>query len=429
MKKIYALAMAAMTLPAFAVTPVGNMTSAQAVLGQPGKLAIEAKNDMKKAPARIKSMDDAYGPYQIKYSWGLSGDDQFKGNIAPMMIAGEAANEVILKNCPYSDMDIVATIDVTAGTMTVKKQDLLYNPTEGEMMVFQPEWIDEEKGEPVSVESIVGTFDADGNITWPERACWSIRISKGWFCLLYQMNWRKIHYFDFTPGDAGYEEACDITFEDNVINMFVAEEYKVGAQTAKAYKSTDGSQYVIANPYNSTKWAELNAGAQIGLNNDGCFYLNLMNAECAMLRPATGCGMWINSADQGEEPYYQEVFPFNQEGQTFYLKEWPVEDIIDDFYANEIPLSTADLEKGEVNIINMFFGFTDDPLMTYWFGPENPMSYKFTGFNFSGVNEVNVENNAPVKYYNLQGMEVVNPAKGQLVIKTQGNKTVKEIVK
>ena len=40
-----------------------------------------------------------------------------------------------------------------------------------------------------------------------------------------------------------------------------------------------------------------------------------------------------------------------------------------------------------------------------------------------------VNDNAPVRYFNLQGVEVANPAKGELVIKTQGGKAVKTIVR
>lgn len=50
--------------------------------------------------------------------------------------------------------------------------------------------------------------------------------------------------------------------------------------------------------------------------------------------------------------------------------------------------------------------------------------------DLSGVEGIHVDNsNAPVKYYNLQGVEVANPAKGQIVIKKQGNQTSKFIAK
>ena len=44
----------------------------------------------------------------------------------------------------------------------------------------------------------------------------------------------------------------------------------------------------------------------------------------------------------------------------------------------------------------------------------------------AGVDVIGVDE-APVKYYNLQGVEVANPAKGQLLIKKQGTKTQKVI--
>lgn len=47
--------------------------------------------------------------------------------------------------------------------------------------------------------------------------------------------------------------------------------------------------------------------------------------------------------------------------------------------------------------------------------------------DINGVEEVAVESNAPVVYYNLQGMEVKNPAEGQLLIKKQGAKATKVI--
>jgi len=48
----------------------------------------------------------------------------------------------------------------------------------------------------------------------------------------------------------------------------------------------------------------------------------------------------------------------------------------------------------------------------------------------SAINDIEIDNsNAPVRYFNLQGVEVANPEAGQLVIKVQGTKAVKEIVK
>ena len=51
---------------------------------------------------------------------------------------------------------------------------------------------------------------------------------------------------------------------------------------------------------------------------------------------------------------------------------------------------------------------------------------------FSGINEVKADidnSNAPVEYFNLQGVRIVNPEAGQFVIKRQGSEVTKLIVR
>ena len=47
---------------------------------------------------------------------------------------------------------------------------------------------------------------------------------------------------------------------------------------------------------------------------------------------------------------------------------------------------------------------------------------------FNGVEKIEADNNAPVEYYNFQGIKVANPSNG-VFIKVQGNKATKIIVK
>lgn len=46
-----------------------------------------------------------------------------------------------------------------------------------------------------------------------------------------------------------------------------------------------------------------------------------------------------------------------------------------------------------------------------------------------GVDEINSDNAAPAVYYNMQGVRLVNPEKGQMVIVRQGDKTYKTVVR
>lgn len=47
----------------------------------------------------------------------------------------------------------------------------------------------------------------------------------------------------------------------------------------------------------------------------------------------------------------------------------------------------------------------------------------------SGVADINIDANTPVRYFNLNGVEITNPAKGQVVIIRQGNKSVKAVMR
>lgn len=53
----------------------------------------------------------------------------------------------------------------------------------------------------------------------------------------------------------------------------------------------------------------------------------------------------------------------------------------------------------------------------------------FDLLNYVGVKDITIDENAPVEYYNMQGMRVANPKAGQIVIARQGNKAVKMVVK
>lgn len=70
-------------------------------------------------------------------------------------------------------------------------------------------------------------------------------------------------------------------------------------------------------------------------------------------------------------------------------------------------------EDGTVNIFQFNPGIR---LAMYTFNPNGS----------SGINDINADDNAPVEYYNLQGVKVANP-EGGIFIKKQGNKTEKFI--
>lgn len=58
-----------------------------------------------------------------------------------------------------------------------------------------------------------------------------------------------------------------------------------------------------------------------------------------------------------------------------------------------------------------------DPIIVQWFANE-----------FGGVENITIDENAPKTYYNLQGIEVENPANGLYIVK-QGNKVAKQVIR
>lgn len=50
---------------------------------------------------------------------------------------------------------------------------------------------------------------------------------------------------------------------------------------------------------------------------------------------------------------------------------------------------------------------------------------KITDEGDTGIDEINADDNAPAEYFNLQGVRVANPVKGQIYIKRQGAKVTK----
>lgn len=72
-------------------------------------------------------------------------------------------------------------------------------------------------------------------------------------------------------------------------------------------------------------------------------------------------------------------------------------------------------------------GSTTDNRGNWYYGNELTSTLTLPNGN-SSVSEI-VENNAPVEYFNLQGVKVSEPAKGQLVIRRQGAKTTKVVIR
>jgi len=92
-----------------------------------------------------------------------------------------------------------------------------------------------------------------------------------------------------------------------------------------------------------------------------------------------------------------------------------------------------DAAKGLVTFpkASIVFNFPDSDYPTSFYDNNLSEESYFYLPGFSGIDRVSADGSAdaPVEYYNLQGIRVSEPAKGQLLIRRQGDKVTKEVIK
>ncbi len=126
------------------------------------------------------------------------------------------------------------------------------------------------------------------------------------------------------------------------------------------------------------------------------------------------------------------TFPIQQPLEYYYFCKYEDDTLNWITDLNEVT-ATID-EKGVITVQNWAFAYDYEPTYGsqyagyYW--PDQCNSITVLTPKSDAINTIatDLENvNAPVEYYNIQGVRVANPAKGQLVIKRQGNKASKII--
>ena len=392
----------------------------------------------KAAPATVEDLCKAY---KMSYVWGLNGDDPFGGSLAVMIYKGEKSNEVFLSGI-FPSYDIVATVDMTKKTLTVAKQELYYNTNYNEMVYCQPrEWVS--KTEQKELDSITATIGDDGTITFPETQILSSQISAGWFQMYYKMEIVPLNYFEFDANN--YKSAGKATLTEGVFNN-ILEKYeseglkKLAPSEVDVMVSNDGKEYVVMNPYKGA-WGTYLQSTGFAKGEDGYLVINVENPDCVLLRTLVPSGCYQDERQSETDPEsWSEMYFFNMEGYRVYVQGYDTDAVWEEFVGADAPISTYDRETGKIEILNVYFGIPTAPLSPYGFGyyatPGDSSSWvsyeqSFTlQLSTAGVNDIIGDSeNVAKRYFNLQGIEVANPAAGELVIVKEGNKTSKTIIR
>lgn len=461
MKKFYILAaLAAVGMSAYAA-PVASkvMSSKNAQLqefvnvkGQ-AEVATNGKYLMTRAdgPAKkITSVKDLLGSYIFYYAspWF----DNMKGDyVSPYFVQGDTENEIIIKNLYYGDVDLVAYVDMANHTLTIPKQDVFYYPSTNQMAYFQIRnasvnestgAITYQMGEKLVLEFDENGFAYFGTLRFNDDTTFEATTFDGFGYMIEDnrgfwgaSGWRMegIDWFTFDPAE--WEQINNSTVTDDFMVHFLKNSDPIES-TATAYRAKDNHlKFCFTNMYHTGDWAQINTeGTDIGY-----YVIDASYPDCAYTNLYTLNGFYFNDYDENDTPIGTfQAAPYNDECQKVQFEDYTPEEVYDEFSVLGIDCSYFDETKGIIYIYNLWFGDNNSPLDKYGFVAERnpdgtvkkwyPCSLEFT-VSLDGVNEVEFDSNAPVKYFNLQGVEVANPAKGQLVIKTQGNKAKKVVIR
>lgn len=152
------------------------------------------------------------------------------------------------------------------------------------------------------------------------------------------------------------------------------------------------------------------------------------------------CGMELDQSEDQDGSDVQMLYPFNEEGAIY--TEGGEDALLELLEKYELSKTEwSDVVDNTLYIRNTYFGMGTSPDAGYWWQHEVNGNYVYRprvvgyvtlpeGWLEAGVNSVISDNeNAPVKYYNLQGIELKTPVKGQLTIRKQGNKSTKFIAR
>ncbi len=172
----------------------------------------------------------------------------------------------------------------------------------------------------------------------------------------------------------------------------------------------------VVNPYSSMTAGTTVSNQHSISGHNHYIYVNATNPDQVYIE-ASPLGIDLG---YGDVVIYSYVAYFLDYGYTAEQIAASLPTYFGTFADNAITFNTAGtLLAGEVDYKDLT-----------WYGVNGDTNFKIElPADYNGVNDVIVDNtsNSAVEYFNLQGVRVNNPAKGQLVIKRQGDKVSKII--
>lgn len=234
--------------------------------------------------------------------------------------------------------------------------------------------------------------------------------------------------------DLGQSQFVDGWFADPL--LFGDDEEECPSYGVQTYvkKTSKSLTFLLSQPYNKNS-IMYQADGQDTPDAEGYIYIDATDRDCVLVRPHIACGL-------ASEVLFDCLTPLTlttTDGISYYIEDVDIDDIKDEADMWGDDLSTLD-EDGLITLVKCRFQTVADFYEeNYWIeSRENPVPVNMTSTiqlpsdweekYVAGVDGIFVDSEMTVKrFFNLQGIEVANPAAGEIIIVKDGNKTSKVI--
>lgn len=351
------------------------------------------------AASAITNVDQLYGNYNAVYTWGISDNN---GNpsgapnflINPTISAGSQVNEINISGLfPTNGNDfdlnastpIKATVNVLANTVTIEANQMLGTDKYGNNFLAIQVY-DLNTGKFSNAPSVTGTINEYGDICFPTEYTIGCLSSDGGY-------WYMFFTLTLQPYSGAYLHEPD---------------YYNGTYTTTFdwYKGDSFAQTT-----NVAVKPVLAAGKEpysVNISNLWAYLYNGITVEAEVL--PSGC-LKIDNV---------QLWDYRNNGYQLIIfdKDFNMPDYVIAYLDNQGSLS---FPEGTTVACGIYPNLSE---LVALYGYTNLVMS-----NEAGIDGIEIDDDAPVKYFNLSGMEIANPVKGQVVIKKKGNKSYKMIVK
>lgn len=397
MKKLYTLALAGVSsLCAFAQTPV---PATETVAEEAVVADVAAVQPVAAAMEQAPALDGIFGTYTLYYKSGLAGANG-NGKTLTITLAAKDGEYNVSVNGLIS-VGIPAKYDATAGTLTIPKI-LVAKDSEGDAIVAECfDWTD---ASPVPTNNPLVLTWADGRFVFPEWTVWGLgahsilseengqvnikpEVDKGYYFL---------SYYNFLYSTFDWKLLGDTEYSDGFFSPMFGE--TPAPKPVKVYQAATGAPVYKVEGALSLVTETANPMI-IDATNPNMVAVPVQSSNIT----ATGRGM----------TWYMSVTMVSQSKFTEANRCYPL--VLKDGVIS-IPAQTCRFNWTE-------YAGNDGN----WYYNSNTKATTLTIPGGAGIEDIVADDNAPVEYFNLQGLKVNNPEAGTLVIRRQGKKVEKVV--